>query len=84
MSRTDEAPGTAIEQVKIPPELLEKIEALPDAHVGNQPKVWTPEEDAIILRYWKQKRKADLAEILCVNEKLLRRRYRELIGLERR
>lgn len=59
--------------------LLEKIEALPDAKMGGAGRrEFTPEEDEILLRFWKVKRKEDISKLLGVSENTARKRWEEL------
>lgn len=65
-------------EVEIDPDVIARLEALPDKQVGAIRRQWTPAEDAIILRYYPVKRAEDLGEVLKSSDKTIRRRYRML------
>lgn len=66
-----------IAEVTIPPDIIAQLEAIPAGHPSRR---WssTPEQDAILLRYWPTKDKKNVAKILGVAESTARNRYREL------
>ena len=65
-------------EVAIPPDLLARLEALPERRAGQQPAQWTPAEDAALLAYWPTRRHADVAKTLgkCLN--VCRARFEKL------
>jgi hypothetical protein len=65
-------------EINLSPELLAKLNALPDRKAGNPGYAFTPEEDQIILLGWKKKRQADIARLVGHSVALCRRRYEEL------
>lgn len=77
-TRREEAPGRAVTEVEIRPEILERIEEIPDAGAKPSGRTWTAEEDEIIRRYYTVKNKEQLAELLGVTYYKLKQRYREL------
>ena len=66
------------EEIVISDELLEKLEALSDARPGAKPLVWSPEQDAVLLKYWMVKRKVDVAKIVGYHTGPCRERYKFL------
>jgi hypothetical protein len=64
--------------VTIDPEMEALLEKLPDAKSGILGRTFTPEEDAILLKYWPVKCKRDIAKLLHCHENTARRRYKEL------
>lgn len=74
--------------VEIPEDILQRIEELPGSVSGQRRYPFTEEQDAVILRYWKTKRKPDLCKILAemgvdknrksLHENTVRKRYQEL------
>ena len=64
--------------VVLSPEILARLNDLPDRTPGNRGYVFTPEEDQIILFGWKKKRQADIARLVGHSIALCRRRYEEL------
>lgn len=69
-----------VTEIQISPDLLARIEAVPDTRMGNAPATWTPEQDAALLKYWEGKNKRMLSRVIGWSEKCCRDRYRELIG----
>ena len=67
-------------EIIISDELLQQLEALPKAVSGKPKSLFTPEEDAILLKYWGVKRQVDICKIIgkCVNA--CRDRYLVLTG----
>ena len=67
------------EGVVISEELMERLQALPDAHAGAARTEFTLEEDEALVQYWMVKRKADVAKAIghCLNA--CRERYNELV-----
>ncbi len=66
-----------VESITIPAEIAEALDSLPGAHTGRklQLPVWV---DDVLRKYWRKKRKAEVAELIGVSEGVLRRRAREL------
>ena len=64
--------------IAINPATLARFEALPDNSLGVRRRVWTPEEDAILVKYWPSKNKESVAKALGVDTNTARRHYREL------
>lgn len=71
---------TNVDTVEIPAEWLDQLEALEPTKPGNPGIIWTPEMDAVLLKYWPVKRQPDVAEILGVCVGVCRNRYRYLTG----
>lgn len=65
--------------VDIDPRMLEELDALPDSR-GVLRHEWTPEQDAVLLKYWTVKRQVDVARVLGMCTNSCRDRYRELTG----
>lgn len=63
---------------KISPELLARLEALPDRKGGAKGFDWTPELDAILLAGWQCKLQTDMAKLIGCCEETCRKHYREL------
>jgi len=57
--------------------MLEQIEKIDDSNI-RPGKVWTAEEDAILIKYWPIKNKDQLSEMLGVSDKTARARYKKL------
>jgi hypothetical protein len=70
-------PKQDFETVEISPDLLQRLEALPEASTSRARR-WTPEEDKALLLYWPVKRHCEVAKALGVAESTARQRYREL------
>ena len=64
-------------EIIISEEMTKQLEALPDADVGKHFE-WTPEKDAILLKYWNVKRQSDICELLGITQNPARNRYRKL------
>jgi DNA-directed RNA polymerase specialized sigma24 family protein len=64
--------------IVIDPAVLARFEALPDAIQGVRPREWTPEEDELLLRYWRGKNHEAVAKAIGVNVSTALKRYREL------
>lgn len=59
-------------------EIEKNLEALPVAH-DIRKRVFTEEEDELLLKYWNSgRRKDDIAKAFGICQSILRRRYREL------
>lgn len=65
-------------KIEIAPEVLALFEALPRAGGGRPWRVWTAEQDYLILTYWPTRRQAEVAKTLGICENTCRKRYREL------
>ena len=61
--------------VPVDPEKLAMLEALPYKRPRNE---WTPEQDAILIRYWATREHLAVARIIGINPETCRKRYREL------
>lgn len=68
-----------MKKVKNTPAVEEALKSLPDVTRG-RPKVWTPEEDAMILKYCPSKGMPAVASILNLKYESVRRRYNDLRG----
>jgi len=67
-------------KIEIDEETLRRFQELPDvkdSHPGWQP---TPEQDALLLRFWPIKTHRSVAKALGVSYNTALRRYRELAG----
>ena len=64
-------------EIVISEEMTKQLEALPDTAVGKHFE-WTPEKDAILLKYWNVKKQSDVCGILGVTENPARKRYKKL------
>lgn len=64
-------------EILISEEMLKQFEALPDVEIGKHFE-WTPEKEALLLKYWKVKRQSDVCKLLGVTENPARKKYREL------
>ena len=60
---------------EIDADLIDKFEALEPA--AKKP-TWTPEKDALLLKYWEDKNKHAVSELLGVTPNTARKRFREL------
>jgi hypothetical protein len=69
--------SAAIETVEIPAEITEAIESLPDRNASRKLTL-PPWVDLVLVKYWKVKRKADIARELGYSEGVLRHRAEEL------
>ena len=65
------------ESVEIPAEITEAIESLPDRNASRKLTL-PPWVDLVLVKYWKVKRKADIARELGYSEGVLRHRAEEL------
>ena len=66
-------------EIEIPADLRERLESLPDK--TREPGIrWTAEMDAALLRYWPDKRHADVAKALGMSVNPALDRYRKLTG----
>jgi len=65
-------------KVEIDEETLKRFEALPQAGQYREGKVWNPQEDALLLRYWPIKRHKEVADLLGVCTNTALKRYRQL------
>lgn len=64
--------------VELPEDVVAKLESL--CSPGKKKMhVWTKEHDAILLRYWKIKRKVDVAKVIGKTDKICRERYEYLM-----
>ena len=68
---------TSAVTVEIDEATLKALEALPDSR-PNRKAEFTPMQDAMLLRYWARKRKADVARAVGYSENVCRERYHEL------
>ena len=50
-------------EIVISEELAKQLEALQDSKIGKHFE-WTPEKDAILLKYWNIKKQSDVCNIL--------------------
>ena len=82
MSNRTELERQSLVKVEISPEIMEAIEGCRDTSNGNHGRVFTPEEDAAILKYYNVKRKEDLARVFDVCAETLRKRYNKLTEQE--
>lgn len=80
-AETQQGGGKTTHSVTIDPELEALFEALPDGgrHYGRH---WTPEEDALLLKYWPIKNKVAMAKLLKVNRNTALERYRKLTEVQ--
>lgn len=72
--------GLAVERVKLDKSVLDAFDALPDSQPGQRAHAWTAEEDAVLVRFWPVKRKADVARLLGVAPGTARERFNFLTG----
>lgn len=77
-TRGGEAPGRSVTDVQISDDMLAKIEQVRETKPGKPRRQFTPEEDAILLKYWPVKNHDELAQVLGCSTTLALRRYREL------
>lgn len=63
------------ETIKIDPKKIAEFEELPDSQASK----WTPEIDAILLKFWGKKQKAAMAEKLGMPVGTLDHRYKTLM-----
>ena len=61
--------------INVDPELLKKIEQLSK---GSNRNPWTPEKEALLLKYWPTKNHQDLAAVLGVHVNTALNKYKEL------
>ena len=66
-----------IEDVVIPEKVLEELERIPDSRVKHTVTL-TPQQKAILLKYWKVKNKESLAKYLGFSTTFLRSIYRDM------
>jgi len=64
--------------VEISPEMLAKLDRCDDTKTGATARPFTPEEDAVLLKYYLVKRKDDLARVFGCCAETLRKRYNKL------
>lgn len=57
---------------------LRKIQALPDEYNGVAHR-FTPEEDDVILKYWKRKSQKEISRLMGLSNSTLKKRYRKLM-----
>ncbi len=69
-------------KLDIDPELLRKLNSLPDAKYQTRDQEFTPDMDKALLAFWKVKRQYDVAKMLGKCIKLCRRRYEQLTEVE--
>jgi hypothetical protein len=67
--------------VEIDEATLKALEEIPDAKPGKR-AIFTPEQDTILLRFWKQKNKDELSRFLGFAVQTCRARYRELLRMQ--
>jgi len=67
----------SVDSVEIPAEIAEALESLPDRNSGRKMGL-EPWQDEVLRKYWRVKRKADIAQMLGICEAVLRRRAEEL------
>lgn len=65
-------------EIEISADLLAKLERLPDTKMGYAALLFTPQQDKILLEYWKRKPQEDVARIVGYGVKKCKRRYIEL------
>jgi hypothetical protein len=65
-------------EITIPEDLQERLDALPNK-ANPVWRVWTPEMDAALLKYWPIKRHIDVAKALNISAGIALKRYRELM-----
>lgn len=66
-----------VETVTIPAEIAEGLDSLPERN-DSRKMMLEPWVDEAIKKYWRTKRKADIAKMLGISEGVLRRRAEEL------
>ena len=76
-SRSNIHESPSIESVKIPEDVREALESLPERNSGRM-MVLPPWVDLVLTKYWRTKRKADIATKLGISQGVLRRRAEEL------
>lgn len=67
-----------VDSVDIPADVLSQLEELPDRRNGSAPVPFTPEQDAILLRYWPRKPQEAVAKIIGFGVRKCKARYKEL------
>ena len=67
--------------IDITEEELRDLNALPETHVGGQERKFSEREDAIIMEFYPKKAKKYLAEYIGISQKLLKKRYEVLTGV---
>jgi transposase-like protein len=65
--------------MKISPEILKRLEKLPDACPGTRTLVPTEEQMEILRLYYRKKRREDLATVLGVSPNTMRKWYRHYV-----
>ncbi|ORC37243.1 hypothetical protein B4O97_03375 [Marispirochaeta aestuarii] len=63
--------------LEISEDMMAKIAEIEDTSKF-QHKIWSAEEDAILLKYWKVKNKSQLSKVIGVSETTARERYLKL------
>ena len=66
-----------LKPVHISKEMLEKIDAIENTEKAHH-KVWTKEEDEILLKYWPIKKQSELCKVMGISANTARDRYRKL------
>lgn len=77
-AKTQQGGGKTTHSVTIDPELEALFDALPESKGGTPGRVFTPEEDALLLKYWPIKNKEQMAKLLQCHPNTARKRYKEL------
>ncbi len=65
--------------INVPSDLEKKFEALPDRIGHARARVWTVEEDQLILKFWSSKRHEDIARAIGVSVSTLQSHYNLLV-----
>ncbi|WP_143305504.1 hypothetical protein [Marispirochaeta aestuarii] len=68
---------TMPDTLEISEDMMAKIAEIEDTSKF-QHKIWSAEEDAILLKYWKVKNKSQLSKVIGVSETTARERYLKL------
>lgn len=67
------------DEVEIPKEVMEQLEQAPSSRGGQPRATFEPWQDAVLLKYWKEKRQDDVSEIVGWSRKICQRRYQQLV-----
>ena len=78
-TRTLTGSSPAVESVEIDPELEEAFQALPPPSKYGYGIPWTPQMEALLLKYWRIRDQEAVAKQLGVGHSTAKRKYRELI-----
>ena len=79
-TRTLQGSSATVESVEIDEELEAAFNALPPPSKFGYGIPWTPQMETLLLKYWRIRDQAGVAELLGVSRSTAKRKYRDLVG----